>query len=90
MTGADFKKDDFVITQGTLQNYNSSAEVVRSFCGTCGSHICYTHTQFPDNVEVFVGAFDKPDAFPTQLHTWTSKKPSWVHICDDLPQHEED
>lgn len=90
MTAADFRKTDFVLLQGKLQNYNSSSKVARSFCASCGSHVSYMSEDFPNNIEIFVGTFDDPGLFPTELHTWTSHKPSWVSICDDLPQHAED
>lgn len=90
MTAADFKKESLTLLQGKLLEYQSSPKVTRSFCGKCGSQLTYFHTDFPNNIEIFIGAFDNTSAFPTQMHTWTSQKPSWVRINDDLPQHPED
>lgn len=90
MTAADFKKNNFIFTHGRPAEYHSSPKVIRSFCRDCGSQLTYTNNDFQNNIEVFVGAFDEPSAFPTQLHTWTSQKPNWVIIDDNLPQYSED
>jgi len=89
MTFAEFEKDSFKIVQGSPKEYKSSKKVTRTFCESCGSPLCYMNTDYPDKVELPVGAFDDPEPLATQIHIWTSRKPSWVVIGDDLPQREE-
>ena len=89
-TAANFLQSDFLLVQGILKHYHSSPKVVRSFCEDCGTHINYLNTDYPDNIEIFVGSLDNPSEFPTEAHTWISHKSNWVTICDALPQHEQD
>lgn len=36
-----FRVDDFAFTSGQPIEFSSSADVVRSFCGTCGTPLTY-------------------------------------------------
>jgi hypothetical protein len=86
MTFAEFEKDAYVILRGTPKNYQSSPNVVRTFCENCGSPLNYLDSELLDKVEIPIGVFDDPESLVPQEHIWTSRKPSWVLICDDLPR----
>ena len=89
MTFAEFEKENLKITQGTPKEYQSSTKVIRTFCENCGSPISYTHEDYSDKVEMPVGAFDDLELLAPQMHIWTSRKPKWFMIHDNLPQREQ-
>jgi hypothetical protein len=88
MTFAEFEKDSLTILRGSPKEYQSSKKVTRTFCEACGSPLSYISSAYPDKVEIPVGAFDDPESLAPQVHIWTSRKPSWLVICDHLPQRE--
>jgi len=40
-TFVGYKREQFRVIKGALQNYTSSPGVARSFCGTCGTPLTY-------------------------------------------------
>jgi len=69
--------------------YRSSTEGTRSFCGTCGTPICFRATYLPGLVDIAIGSLDRPEALPPALHFWDSERLPWVAFADDLPRHAE-
>ena len=57
-----FQKDgtplDF--SMGTLQEYSSSKDVMRHFCGKCGATVFWRTTERPKLIDVSVGLMDAP------------------------------
>ncbi len=50
---------EYLAGQELLTSYNSSASVVRKFCGVCGSNIEWIDSEkFPDWVSIAVASFD--------------------------------
>jgi hypothetical protein len=90
MTMADFNKDEYDLIAGEPKYYQSSQEVIRSFCAECGSPVSYTHSNYPGHIEIPIGIFDTPEKLAPEVHIWTSQKIFWAHICDHLPQREKD
>jgi hypothetical protein len=85
---AQFPSAVFTLTKGYPATYRSSAPVTRSFCRHCGSPLTYRHDAKPDFLDVMICSLDDPDAIAPTFHVWTSHKPRWAMIADDLPAHE--
>ena len=69
--------------------YASSSGVKRSFCGKCGTSFSYEDEKLPGEIYLSVGVLDEPERFEPQGHSWHSRKIGWLHLDDDLPQHQE-
>ncbi len=69
--------------------YASSLGIRRSFCGNCGTSLAYEDDKLPGEIYLTVGAFDEPEKFEPQRHSWFSRKLSWLHLEDDAPRHQE-
>ena len=65
--------------------YQSTPEARRGFCPACGTPLCFSHGDFPDEIDLTTCSLDQPEAFPPQDHTWTSSKLDWVTLDDGLP-----
>jgi len=82
-----FPTRHFIITLGRPADFRSSPPVTRSFCGRCGTPLTYRHTDYADRIDVMACTLDDPDKFPPTLHLWTSHKPRWSKIADELPAY---
>jgi hypothetical protein len=90
MTWAGFDSDKFTFTQGRPASYISSANVVRTFCGYCGTALTYRRLDLPDSIDLTLGSMDDPEQLQPQDHTWTESRISWIHLGDDLPVYLQD
>ena len=77
----------FSFISGKPVEFRSSAKVIRTFCGTCGTPLTYTHSDFPSGVDVTTCSLDDPEAFEPQDHTWLSHRLRWLHVNDHLPSN---
>ncbi len=70
---------------GELNNYASSAEGLRHFCGRCGTPIAFTASFLPGLIDLTVGSLDDPELLSPSLHYWGDRQLSWCHYADTLP-----
>ncbi|HEY2917931.1 MAG TPA: GFA family protein [Candidatus Binatia bacterium] len=69
VTWAGFDTDKFTFIQGKPTSYASSATVVRTFCGECGTALTYQRDDLPGSIDVTLGSMDDPEALRPQDHT---------------------
>jgi hypothetical protein len=69
-----------------LARYESSVHGSRSFCRRCGSSLFCDSTQYPDRIDIALGAMRDPIDREPQLHTYFDSRASWITIGDDLPR----
>ena len=79
----------FIFVAGRPVEYRSSPDVVRTFCGACGTPLTYTHAGLPASIDVTLGSLDDPEAFPPADHIWTSHRLAWMETAAALPAHAE-
>lgn len=72
-------------TSGSPTRFQSSAAVVRSFCGRCGTSLTYESQDHPDEIDITIASLDDPDSVAPKDHTRTAAKVSWDVLCDNLP-----
>jgi len=54
-------------------------EVVRTFCGRCGTQLTYDAGTGPhESVDITTASLDDPEAFPPRGESWAEEKLSWV------------
>ena len=78
----------FSFTSGEPTRHRSSAEVVRTFCGRCGTTLTYHYEGDPDFVYVTAASLDDPEEFPPTHHVWIEDGISWDKANDGLPRFE--
>ena len=84
---AGFRREGFNLISGNPTYFESAPGVKRSFCGVCGSPLFYENEDYPDEIYVSLGSFDRLEELPPDRHDWTSDKIGWYRIGDDLPQY---
>jgi hypothetical protein len=83
-----FDRAAFAFVSGRPVEFRSSPKVIRTFCGTCGTPLAYTHADFPSSVDVTTCSLDDPEPFAPQEHTFRSERVGWLHVNDHLPASE--
>lgn len=86
---AMYSAEQFSLTGASLNQYASSDDAERGFCGNCGTQITFTADFLPGLVDVAIGSLDMPNEVPVQMHIWHSKHLSWFEVSDQLPRHQE-
>jgi hypothetical protein len=82
---AAFAAPDVTIT-GEMKTYrgvgSSGNEVLRRFCGECGSPIVSEPATAPGMLFMKAGTFDDTSRVDPKVHIWCDSKQNWVPIPD--------
>jgi hypothetical protein len=87
VTWAGFDADKFTFIQGEPASNKSSPNVLRTFCGKCGTALTYQCAELPGSIDVTLGSMDDPAMLEPQDHTWTESRLSWIVLGDQLPEY---
>jgi hypothetical protein len=79
-----FQAQDVQVS-GEVVTANSSPDMVRGFCPSCGTSI-FTHRASNGRMSLTAGSLDDPAQFKPDMHFWVSSKQPWLVLQDDLPQ----
>ncbi|ATN33747.1 aldehyde-activating protein [Rhizobium sp. ACO-34A] len=72
----------FAWTRGQPTFFRSSAKVKRGFCQKCGTPLTY---QYPEGIELAIGAFDHPELLEPQVQVNHDKRLPWIDTLFDKP-----
>ncbi|HUP25581.1 MAG TPA: GFA family protein [Thermoanaerobaculia bacterium] len=78
-------RSGFALAAGQPVTYRSSSEVVRTFCGVCGTPLTYQHAKLPGEIDVTTCSLDEPEAHPPHDQVWTSHRLGWMARAGELP-----
>jgi hypothetical protein len=79
-------RENLVITgQENLTWYQSSPDVRRGFCSTCGSFLFWDPAA-KDWISIAMGAFDTSTSTLLEKHIFVAEKGDYYQITDGLPQ----
>ena len=85
VTSAGYLPEQIRLTGRELQNIETDNEVIRTFCGNCGSSFSYRRKN-SKYVFVYLGMFDNPQDLVPEVHMMYSENVSWMKVDDDLPK----
>jgi hypothetical protein len=77
--------DSFVLESGAPSVFASSDQVLRSFCGRCGTPIGYRQSDRPEELDLTIGSLDAPADFEPADHIWMEDAVSWDRPADSRP-----
>lgn len=66
--------------------YQSSPDVWRDFCATCGTPMTYRSDRFPGETHFYAGTLDDPSAYAPTEHVHSAEMLPWLHLADGLPR----
>jgi hypothetical protein len=81
------KASDLAYSGDAPREFASSADVVRTFCGRCGTPLTYRNTRRADEIDITVCSLDDPDRAAPTDHIWIQDAPRWERHSADLPRH---
>jgi hypothetical protein len=84
-----FAANGFRFTKGRPKEFKSSTQVVRTFCGDCGTPLTYRHDSYVDTLDITTCSLDEPNRFAPTHHSWLSHDLAWVKFGDGLPTFQE-
>jgi hypothetical protein len=84
------ERGQFQVLSGYPQLYQSSQDVIRRFCGSCGSQLLYENAASPNTIDVTTVSLDTPEAFPPTLEVWLEHKLAWQVPNQTLGHHHRD
>ena len=70
-------KANYTISSGSPVAHASSPEVERTFCGSCGTSLTYSHSNSPERIDVTVASLDDPGRFPPTKTSFESERIRW-------------
>jgi hypothetical protein len=70
-------KANYTISSGRPVAYVSSPEVVRTFCGSCGTSLTYSNANFPERIDATAASLDDPGRFPPTKTSFESERIEW-------------
>jgi hypothetical protein len=73
-------------TAGKQTEYRSSSDVLRGFCGECGTSLTYWHARWPENLSFTISSLDNPGLAVPIDHTGMADAAPWDVPGDGLPQ----
>jgi hypothetical protein len=89
VTWAEFPNEQVRWTKGKPGSVESRPGVTRRFCTACGTPMTYHSTESPRTTDVVACSLDDPESVKPQDHVWASRRISWIHLGDALPQYVE-
>lgn len=75
-----------VAFRGERATFQSSPGVTRSHCARCGTPIGYETVERPGEIDLYLNAFDAPEAFEPQGHVFFAERIPWFDTRDELPR----
>ncbi len=88
VTWATFPVAAVELRGDALRWYQSSDKAERAFCGRCGASLAWRKLR-GKFIDLTVALFDAPDELPPTYTIWASRKPRWLKLDEQLPQHAE-
>jgi hypothetical protein len=87
---ARVESGDFALLSGAddIASYQSSPEVIRTFCRRCGSTLQFISTKRPGSFSLALGTLDDEPGVQPSLHLFVGSKAPWFDITDGLPRHD--
>ncbi len=87
-TSIDTSQFAWLTGEDHLSTYDSSPNVTKYFCRTCGSPLISTYRDRPNVLGIALGGLEGEITGRPRAHIFTASKASWHDINDDLPQFE--
>jgi len=80
-----FPISDFEFEKGVPVSFKSSKNVVRSFCGICGTSLTYQNEIRKSEIDITLASLENPEKFPPRKLVFADEKLNWdIHL--DLPR----
>ncbi len=83
----DFRIEEVTWTAGKPSEYESSEDVWRGFCATCGSTLSFRDSRHPDYLTLTIASLDDPNLVMPTYHIYTESQVQWLVIDDECERY---
>ena len=81
----------FLGGEESVQSYQSSAGVTRTFCRVCGSTLQWMREEkHPQWISIALGTLDTPFSPPSQKHIYVETRAPWNRMIDEFQEPRQD
>jgi hypothetical protein len=77
-----FEPPAYVVTEGEITKFASSAGVERGFCARCGSPLTCERGRRPGETHFHAGAFDQAAKLGPTRHMYPEERLPWLRLGD--------
>jgi hypothetical protein len=77
------KRDALALTHGEFGRIESSPGVFRSFCTRCGTPMAYETDELPEEIHLYLGTLDHPEAMRPKLEVFCRERLPWLKLTVD-------
>lgn len=78
------RQTDFALISGEPRSFQSSPEVIRTFCPNCGTPLTYQRADSPDSIDVTTVTLDHAEQFAPSREIWIEHRLPWEALNEDL------
>lgn len=71
--------------EAMLAQYDSSANVIKTFCKQCGSNLISLYKNDPEHIGLPIGGLEQDPGTRPIAHIYVDDKSPWYEITDQLP-----
>lgn len=82
-----FRVGDLTFASEQPREFSSSPDVVRSFCGACGTPLTYRRPSKAGMIDVTTATLDRAHDFAPSKEIWVEDKLSWECLNDHIPHY---
>jgi len=86
VTWATYPNAGVEVIVGEPRWYRSSEKGRRAFCAICGSPLFFQDDGLPEEVDITVCTFDRPEDFRPDHNCWSPSRLPWVDLARNLPE----
>jgi len=83
---AGFRPEDLVFEGEAPARFASSPDVIRQFCGTCGTPLSFESPRWPGEIHLLVGSADHFEELKPTGHAFCEYQIPWFEVADNLPR----
>ena len=84
---AGFRPEDLAFEGDPPARFASSPDVIRQFCGTCGTPLSFESPRWPGEIHLLVGSADRFEGLKPMGHAFCDYQVPWFEVADELPRH---
>ena len=82
-----FRASEFRFSAGSPARFQSSPDVIRTFCSKCGTPLTYQQRSKTDTVDVTTVTLDSPESFAPTKEIWIEHRLSWESLNVDMAHY---
>ena len=73
---------------GEIVHYESSPDIFRGFCPSCGTRLYFRSDKWPNEIHVHAATMADPSQYRPDAQTFVGSKAEWLDRLNSIPAHD--